>query len=152
MHNIGENMQSNKILRNQLGMTLMEIMIVLIIVGGLMAVLGTKVMDNFQKTRIKQVAAQFGELSNALNLYYADCNDYPPTETGLEGLLRQDGTNCESWGPEAYANPKMLRDPWGTPIQYENLGGKFLLRSLGKDKKEGGDGANRDITNEEAEK
>ncbi len=138
-------------LRNQRGMTLIEILIVLAIVGGVMAMLGQTVMSNFQKARIRQTRAQLAELGKAIDLYYSDCNDYPPSEMGLQALLNSEGTNCQSWGPEAYIKPNLTKDPWGTSIQYENTGGNYVLRSLGKDKKEGGAGIDADISNEEPE-
>ncbi|MDZ4662317.1 MAG: type II secretion system major pseudopilin GspG [Pseudomonadota bacterium] len=135
--------------RNDKGMTLIEIMIVLAIVGGVMAMLGQKIMSNFNKAKQRQTRAQLSELGKALDLYNSDCNDYPPTDAGLRGLLNQEGTGCESWGPEAYIKPSLMKDPFGNEIQYENSGGNYLLKSLGKDKKEGGSGYDSDITNEE---
>lgn len=135
--------------KNNLGMTLIEIMIVLAIIGGVMAMLGQKVMSNFQKAKVRQARAQLSELGKALDLYNSDCNDYPPTDAGLRGLLNQEGTGCEGWGPEPYIKPSLMKDPWGNEIIYENVGGNYALRSLGKDKKEGGSGYDADISNEE---
>lgn len=134
---------------NQKGMTLLEIMIVFILIAGLITLVSGKVMNNFQKAKVRQTAAQFGQIKSSLESYNADCNEYPPTEVGLNGLLSSEGTNCQTWGPEAYIDKSLLKDPWGTPVIYENLGGNFVLKSLGKDKKEGGDGFDKDITNEE---
>lgn len=131
------------------GMTLIEIMIVLAILGGVMAMLGQKVMQNFQKAKQRQARAQLSEIGKALDLYSSDCNDFPPTETGLRGLLNQEGTNCEGWGPEAYIKPSLMKDPWGNEVVYENAGGSYFLKSLGRDKKEGGSGFDSDISNEE---
>ncbi len=134
---------------NNLGMTLIEIMIVLAILGGVMAMLGQKVMSNFQKAKVRQARAQLSEIGKALDLYSSDCNDFPPTDAGLRGLLSQEGTGCESWGPDSYIKPNLMKDPWGSEIIYENSGGNYVLRSLGKDKKEGGSGFDADISNEE---
>ena len=134
---------------NDKGMTLIEIMIVLAIIGGVMAMLGQKVMSNFQKAKTRQARAQLAEIGKALDLYNSDCNDYPPTDAGLRGLLNQEGTGCEGWGPEAYIKSSLMKDPWGNEILYENTGGNYALKSLGRDKKEGGSGYDADITNEE---
>jgi len=139
-----ENKKSK--LTNQAGMTLIEIMIVLAIVSGLLAVLGTQVFDRFQKSRVSQAKIQLNEIQNALDLYNSDCGQYPTTEQGLEALRKNPGEDvCQNWGPEPYLK-KDQRDPWGTPFVYESDGGSVLLKSLGKNKREGGDKYDEDIT------
>jgi general secretion pathway protein G len=87
-----------------------------------------------------------GQLITALNMYYTDCGKYPAS---LDGLSTAD-SNCTNWGPEPYLK-KVPVDPWGTPFQYTVEGNSFVIKSLGADRKEGGDGYNKDISSEDVQ-
>jgi general secretion pathway protein G len=132
--------------KNQLGMTLLEILIVLGILGGLMVTIFGQINKQVNKSKVRQTQMQFGQIKSALEQYSADCGDYPPTDVGLNALLSGEGTNCQNWGPEPYLDKKAIKDSWNMDIIYENTGSNFILKSLGSDKKEGGDGFARDIT------
>jgi general secretion pathway protein G len=132
-------------LRSQAGMTLIEILIVLVIIGGLMTVLGQNVIAGKEKASVREARIQLSELSKQLEMYSTDCKSYPSTEQGLHALLEAPA-DCKTWGPEPYVKPNMLKDPWGGDIVYERDGGSYNLKSLGRDKKEGGTGYDADIS------
>lgn len=135
---------------NEAGMTLIEIMIVLAIIGTLMAVLGQTVMGRLEKSRVSNAKIQIRELQKQLDLYNTDCGSYPTTDLGLNALLTSPGDACPNWGPEPYAKKGSLKDPWGGEFIYESDGSTIqVLKSLGKDKKEGGDSYGTDISLEE---
>ena len=127
-------------------MTLIEIMIVIAILGGLMAILGQTVMGRLKKANMNQAKILIGEVSKALDMYYTDCSSYPTTEEGLQALLAKPAS-CNSWGPEPYLK-KMNKDPWGGELQYESHGNSYTIRSLGADKREGGTGDGEDISSD----
>ncbi len=136
---------------NNRGMTLIEIMIVMIILGGLLAFLGKSVMDNFQKSRVKQAKIQIAEVSKQLEVYNSDCQKFPTTEQGLQALVTNPGTDaCPNWGPNPYQK-SLPKDPWGGQFIYESDGSTFTLKSLGRDKKEGGEGYDKDLSSEDTE-
>jgi general secretion pathway protein G len=60
-------------------MTLIEIMVVLLIIGGLAAVLGQTVFKNLSNSEVKQTKIQFKEVSKQLEMFSADCGHYPST-------------------------------------------------------------------------
>ncbi len=126
-------------LNNQKGMTLIEIMIVMVILGGLMATLGSKVMTQFKKSKISQAKITMAELSKALDTYYADCGSYPEELSALQTAP----SDCSNWGPVPYA--KDVKDPWKNDFVYENSGGSYKIISLGEDGEEGGDKFDKDI-------
>jgi len=136
-------MQMQK-LKNSRGMTLLEIMIVLAILGSLMAVLLPQFMGAQDKSKVKETGIIMSQLVTSLNMYYTDCGKYPES---LDGLVKADAA-CANWGPEAYRK-SVPTDPWGTPFAYSVEGGSFIIKSLGKDKKEGGDGYGKDISSED---
>ena len=131
-------------LRNAAGMTLMEILIVLGIVSALFAVLIPNVMNRYNNSKVKTTKLAMTDVMNALNLYYTDCGSYPQ---GLDNLVSADSA-CSNWGPEPYMK-KLPKDAWNGDFVYSVEGGNFVLKSLGSDKREGGDGFAKDITSEE---
>ena len=135
-------------LRNARGMTLVEILIVLAIVGSLMAVIGSNVMENFQKSKRKETGIIMSQISSALNMYYSDCGKMPQT---LKGLLENPGDECADWGPEPYLKKNMIKDAWAHDFVYETDGSTFTLKSLGKDGREGGSKHDKDINFDEKE-
>jgi general secretion pathway protein G len=135
----------SKSLRNQSGMTLIEILIVLAIVAGMGTLLFQGVFKNFFKSQVTETKIIIGKVSQALQLYYVDCGSYPAT---LDGLIENTGGECKAWGPEKYIE-KFPQDAWKTDLIYEPSGSGYTLRSLGKDKKEGGSGNDADISSED---
>lgn len=131
---------------NEKGMTLVEILIVLAIIGALMSVLIPGVVKQLDKSRVANSKIAMGQISNALNLYYADCGKYPKA---LDGLSKADA-DCSNWGPEAYMK-KVPQDAWKHDFVYELEGNNYVIKSLGSDGREGGDGYAKDITSEDSQ-
>ena len=130
---------------NERGMTLIEIMIVIVIIAGLMAVLGTGAVKYLNDSKVSTCKIQIQEIAKALDGYNLSCNQYPTTDQGLKALQTNPGPDaCPNWGPDPYMK-KEPKDPWGRPFIYESDGGTFELISLGRDRKEGGEGYDKDI-------
>ncbi|MBT4760622.1 MAG: type II secretion system major pseudopilin GspG [Bdellovibrionaceae bacterium] len=137
-------------LRNDKGMTLVEIMIVLVILGGLSAILITNVVDKMNNAKYKEAKLQMTKIQDTLNSFYADCNFFPTTDMGLEVLVEDPGESCPDWGPEPYMK-RVPKDPWGGDFYYEydeEDGGEPILISYGGDKREGGKASDKDISSE----
>ena len=131
---------------NERGLTLIEIMVVLLIIGGLAATIGKTVFDSLSNARVKQTRLRFGEVSKALEMYNGDCGALPTTEQGLGVLMADPGKEvCTNWGPAPYLKKKVAEDGWDRPMLYESDGNTFVLKSLGKDKKDGGTGEAKDL-------
>src|SRR5262245_16437125 len=114
----------------QVGVTLIEIMIVLAIIGLIMGVLvGPKVMRSFSEARIKTTFLMLKEYEGAYTRWVADNDgDCPESLTALT----------------KYTNKKDLKDVWGTDfvmmcgdqVQTES---HFGVVSWGPDKKQNTD-------------
>lgn len=128
---------------NQNGMTLVEILIVLTIIGGMAAYLIPNLFGARQKANVKETQIRISNLSNALQGYYSDCNKFPAT---LQGLVTKD--DCTNWGPTAYAKEKDLKDAWKNDFGYETKGQTYTIISYGQDGQEGGEGFDADISSE----
>lgn len=135
------------ILNNSVGMTLVEILIVITIIGSVMAILITRVVGAKDKANIKNAKIQLGQVVNSLNMFYTDCGRYPAS---LQSLIQAPGQDeCPEWGPDPYLKENLLKDPWRHDFVYESDGNNFTLKSLGRDGKEGGTGYDKDITADE---
>ena len=138
-------------LLNSRGFSLVEIMIVLAIIGIIVGIMANNFSGGLDKAKVKQAKITIAQLTDRLEMYQTDCSTYPTTEEGLDALLTAPGgDSCEEWGPEPYMK-KLPKDPWKRDYIYESDGGEFTITSLGKDKKEGGEGYAADISNREKE-
>ena len=133
-----------KSIRNSRGMTLMEILIVMGILGTLISILLPMVSERLQKSKVGETKIIMGQVINALNMYFTDCGKFPES---LEGLTTAD-SSCSNWGPEAYLK-KPPKDAWNHEFVYSLEGANFVLKSLGSDGREGGDGNAKDMSSED---
>lgn len=140
-------------LANARGMTLIEVMVVILIIGGLMAVLGTNVMAQYNKSRYRNSEIQMRTLMDAIHAYEMDCGQAPTAEVGLEALTSDPGREvCTNWGPQAYVQRKQLKDAYGHEFLYDLIDGNPVLIFLGKDGRLGGKDFNRDVSSEDGER
>jgi len=92
--------------------------------------------------QVKTTKTTIIELSRALDMYYADCGQYP---VELKFLVKPSAA-CQR-RKQSYI--KVIKpDAWGRPLEYTRPDAKhFHLRSFGADGVEGGDRENADIAN-----
>jgi len=128
--------------RAQKGFTLIEIMVVVIIIGVLVALIAPNMIGQTDKARVTAAAADIHSISSALQMYKLDNFVYPTTDQGLQALVTKPSGSPEpkNWNKEGYL-PKKPVDPWGNDYIYISPGahGSFDLSSHGPDGKEGGD-------------
>jgi general secretion pathway protein G len=130
-------------MKKRSGFTLIEIMLVVIIIGVLVAMVMPRLAGRSQEARVAAAQADiFSNISTALDLYELDNGKYPDT---LEALLKK---SAEGKGPYLKRNPI---DPWKKPYKYKAPGAHnaedYDLSSLGPD---GQEGTSDDVTNWES--
>lgn len=122
------------------GFTLIEIMVVLVIIGILMALVVPNVIGRPDEARITVAKADLQAVASALDMYKLDNYDYPSTQQGLEALVNKPSGSPEAkhWKEGGYLK-KLPVDPWGNPYQYLYPGthGAYDLYSVGPKGKPG---------------
>ncbi|HTA70968.1 MAG TPA: type II secretion system major pseudopilin GspG [Bryobacteraceae bacterium] len=135
-----------KINRRQAGVTLIEMMVVVVIIALFAALVLPRMMGQADKARKTAARAQINAFMTALGSYKLDTSSYPTTEQGLQAL-RVKPENVNNWqGP--YTDKEIDNDPWGHPYVYRfpgEHGDEPDLTSYGADGQPGGDGMNADI-------
>jgi general secretion pathway protein G len=129
------------------GLTLIEILIVITIIGILASVIVPNLMKKPDQARIVAAKQGISSLVQALQIYKLDNHNYPTIQQGLEAL-----TNKPALKPETpnWAGPYIDRlrdDPWGNKYFYLRTDADEGIEvvSYGADKKIGGEGINADI-------
>lgn len=125
------------------GLTLLELMIVLIILVMLFAIAGPRLLGSQKKADIRVTKAQIGNFESALKMYYADMRSYPSTEEGLEALIKApaDENKARKWDSEGYLDDEVIpADPWGNAYVYEYLGAQDGARDFPRIRSAGPDG------------
>lgn len=134
--------------RNQRGFTLIEIMVVMVILGLLVAVVAPNIMGRSDQAKVTIAKTQMSNIANALDLYRLDNGHYPSTQQGLEALVNRPTGSPEpnNWNPDGYLK-SVPEDPWNNQYQYMSLSSSnYELYSYGADGTEGGEGDAADIS------
>mgnify|MGYP001481153277 FL=1 len=127
---------------SQSGFTLIELAVVILLIGGIVALAANQIVGAKNKSNYKLTETQLNLLSQKVGEYQSDVGSLPES---LDSLVTAPG-NADGWlGP--YSKPQQLKDAWGTAIEFRNPGAdsEFELVSLAADKKPGGDGVDKDI-------
>ena len=127
---------------NQRGYSLLEIMVVLVIIGTLVAIVAPRFVDRADEAKVEATRAQMSNIGQALKLYRLQHSRYPSSSEGLAALV-----NAGSGG-KRYLD-EVPKDAWGGKFVYLAPGvhGDFDLLSYGADGKAGGSGFDADIGN-----
>lgn len=112
---------------SQRGLTLIEIIVVLMMVGIIGAFIGGKVFKAGDKAKAELTRAKINSLKEPIYIFQMRNSALPQSL--------------------AQAEADDTKDAWGRDIQYRVMDGRaYELRSLGGDGKDGGTGADADIT------
>jgi general secretion pathway protein G len=131
----------------ELGFTLLELLVVMVIIGLLAGYVGPKYFSQLGKSEIKAARAQINALRKAVDMYRLSTGHYPSQEAGLSALTVAPANEPKWQGP--YLEKELPVDPWGQPYIYRIPGEKneYDLFSYGKDSQPGGTDENADIYN-----
>jgi len=144
-----------KLLVQERGFTLIEIMVVVVIIGLLATLVLPRVLGRQEEAFVAKAQSDIRALSSALQLYKLDNFNFPSTEQGLEALVSKPSGDppAKNWKQGGYID-RLPNDPWGNPYQYLSPGEKSEVDiwSFGADGQPGGEGIAADLGNWSAEK
>ena len=124
--------------RRRRGMTLIEIMVVITILGLIAAAVGVAVIPMLNESRRDRVGLDIKSIQNGLKIYDTRKGQYPDTGTGLRALV------------ELGVFDALPKDPWGNDYVYMNEGSKPVILSYGADGTSGGESYDADISSKDA--
>lgn len=127
------------------GMTLIEILVVLVILGLIATAVAVNVVGSSERARVDRAKTDVQRIaSDGVEAFKVMRGRYPTTEEGLRVLVEEKFLKANS--PDG-----TLKDPWNREYVYLYPGqahpDAFDVKSYGADGQPGGDGENADIVN-----
>ncbi|MEN1929152.1 type II secretion system major pseudopilin GspG [Luteimonas sp. MJ250] len=128
--------------RSQGGFSLIEIIVVVMLMGGIVAFAASRIMGGGDRAKVRLAEAQVQTMAEKINQFEMDTGSLP---NALSELVNSPGGTAGWLGP--YAKASELNDPWNTPFEYRVPGdaGAFDIVSYGADRKPGGESVDADI-------
>ena len=120
---------------------------VLAIITLIAAVAAPRVVGYLGRAQTETARLQIQNLMTAVQLFYVDTGRYPTEAEGLVVLV-EPSSDIGSWNGPYINSVDALLDPWGRDYLFEaaeNANG-FVIRSLGRDGREGGSGEDADLS------
>ncbi|WP_240770694.1 type II secretion system major pseudopilin GspG [Neptunomonas sp. XY-337] len=140
-------MSLKTVYRAQSGITLVEMLVVLAIIGLLAGLVGPAVLNQLGGAKSKTAAVQIKDFEQSLEMFKLDVGRFPTTDEGLDALVNKPSSATGWNGP--YLKSGVPQDPWKRAYGYRYPGqkGEMDIFSLGQDGAPGGDGENADVGN-----
>ena len=116
--------------RSHSGMTLIEILVVLVLIGIVMGIVGGNYIGQGEKAKQRAAKIEIEQIGQTLDLFKLAPAGIP------------------NWNGPYWKKSTVPKDPWGTEYQYASPGshGPYDIISYGADAKEGGEGGDKDVT------
>ena len=136
------------------GFTMVELMAVLIILGLLAAVVVKNFVGQVDKAKVTTTKANLKLLHTAVNQFHMDTGRWPGEDEGLSVLVTPPTDVTANWPVGGYLETTDIPpDGWGHAFIYElypESGKPFVIKSLGADNQEGGEGYDADLYSTDA--
>lgn len=131
------------------GVTLIEMMVVLVIIAIVAALVVPNVIGRPDEARVTVARTDIRTIASSLEMYRLDNRTYPGTAQGLQALVTRPTSPPvpPNWASGGYL-AQVPVDPWGNPYAYRSPGeaAPYEILSLGADGQPGGEGVDADIT------
>ena len=129
----------------RMGFSLIELLIVIVILGGLMAVVAPGLMDSQRKATRNTMCLSMNDLKGRFEQFELDNGTLPDTSEGMQALLSNPDADKYPNYPVTPYLKKPKKDAWHTPFVYIKKGSAVEIISLAADRREGGESWDKDI-------
>jgi general secretion pathway protein G len=120
--------------RSQRGMTLIEIMVVIAILGMMATLITVFYVRQQDQAKVDGTNIQMHNIEQAMDAYKIRFGSYPSTEEGLQVLVSKE------------IMKDLPMDMWDNEFQYVRHNARsYTLKSFGADKSPGGEGFDKDL-------
>lgn len=128
--------------RQRGGFSLIELMVVIVIIGILAGTVTVSVRSYLIRSKQNVARMEISKIAQAIENFYLSYDRYPSNEEGVDVL-----TQINEKFPEPLLD-RLPNDPWGNPYEYIETGSSpaYQVVSYGADGREGGEGADKDIS------
>ena len=121
--------------RHMRGLTLLEVMIVVAILGLLASVMVGSAMGMFENSKLQIARLKVKRIRSVVEEYYVSTGVYPTEQEGLKVLT------SPPLGLKPFLKVEELKDPWGEELLYTTSttahSGSFKIFSKGPDREQG---------------
>jgi len=142
-------MTNNRIAKRRAarGMTLIEILVVLVLLGIVMGIVAGNFIGQGEEAKRKAASIEISQIVNTLDLFKLEIGRYPTSQEGLQALITAP-SGVNNWNGPYWKKGTVPKDPWGNEYRYVAPGAKgpYDIISYGADAKEGGEGPNKDVS------
>ena len=129
------------------GFSLVELIVVMVIIGLLTSLVAIRTRSYLIASKQNAAKAEISTIVTAIETFYADQSRYPTNDEGIAVL-----TVPTAAFPDGFLT-NVPTDPWKHSYEYVSPGseGPYEVVCLGGDGREGGEGADRDISSNDYE-
>ena len=114
-------------LRRARGMTLIEILVVLVLIGIVLGIVGGNFIGKGEKAKADAAKIEIGQIGQTLDLYKLEIGRYPTTQEGLQALIAAPA-GVTNWNGPYWKKSTVPKDPWGNEYKYTSPATERALR------------------------
>ena len=146
MSKLDKLFEINKITANQKGLTLVELLVVVTLIGLIAVTVASSVFSKGNAAKAELNLTRIESLKQEISRYRLTYNSYP---SSLNDLVKPNAQVRATGRPfTSIIKEDELKDIWGNPYLFksENDGRTYAITSLGSDGIPGGEGPDQDVT------
>jgi general secretion pathway protein G len=99
------------------GMTLIEILVVLVLIGVVLGIVGGNFIGKGEKAKADAAKIEISQIAQTLDLYKLEIGRYPTTQEGLQALITAPA-GVTNWNGPYWKQSTVPKDPWGNEYKY----------------------------------